>query len=109
MSVSLLEGVHLAVGTYDGRVLLFDAASVARAILESQTGVPPNASLLVSGSGVSPLQLLSDGHLAAGAGAAAGAPSADRVLLFDSTVVSHAIQRRPDEVSANASLAVLAM
>ena len=107
LSLSLLEGGHLAVGTYDGRVLLFEAASVARAIWESQTGVPPKASLLVSGNFVSPLQLLHDGHLAAGAEAASSAPSAGGVLLFDSTVISHAMQRRPDEVSANASLAVL--
>ena len=84
VSLSLLEGGHLAVGTSDGRVLLFEAASVARAIWESQTGVPPKASLLVSGNFVSPLQLLHDGHLAAGT-------EAGGVLLFDSTVISHAM------------------
>ena len=105
--LQVLTGAHLAVGTQNGRVLLFESASVSRAIWESQTGVPPNASL-VSEHSVFALQFLHDGHLAAGTSVLMeSALRAGGVNLFDSAAISQAMQIPDDEVSANASLAVL--
>ena len=96
-SMALLEGGHLAVGTLYGGVLLFEWASVSRALLESKHSVTPNASLAVDDE-VTALELLKGGHLAVGT-------DLSGVLLFEAAGMSRAIRGAMRDVQANASLA----
>ena len=92
----LLDDGSLAVADKgsDG-VLLFEAASVSRAVLQSEQDVPADASLVAEDS--LSLSLLESGHLAVG--------TLGSVLLFESASISHALLEPKHNVTPSASLA----
>ena len=92
----LLDDGSLAVADYgsDG-VVLFEAASVSRAVLQSEQDVPADASLVAEDC--LSLSLLESGHLAVG--------TLGSVLLFESASISHALLESKHNVTPSASLA----